>query len=119
MESLLIICIVGLPLVYVVRLVFKGIEHNQTIIELDRMQEYLSGPPQSPPQTLDILKNLYVTYEQTLSPYRIGHLDFYEFSELNDSLHLFSTLYKEYQQASILSRTLPIPLKDFINLQTP
>ena len=145
-ENLLIIFIVAVPLIYLISITYKSLEPNETIAELDRIYESLNGSldpnkklkeaaekylsnkpdtflqeanPEDNEQALELLKTLYINYIQDLSPYRIQHLDFFDFASLHESLHLFSSDYNTYKLSSYNSKTPPVSLESFILIQTP
>jgi hypothetical protein len=85
-----------------------------------KSDSYLLDPdPETPELALELLKTLYVNYINDLSPYRVKHLDFFEFTSIHECLHLFSSEYNSYKLSSFNTKTSPISLESYIVLQTP
>lgn len=78
-----------------------------------------SSTPLTTQQAIDMLNTLYVNYVNDLDPYRVIHLDFYEFTIQHSATHLFHQQYSSHVQEYKHLNETPLSFREFILLQTP
>lgn len=87
---------------------------------LSHRKGYIMNPnPETTEAALELLNTLYVNYINDLSPYRVRHLDFFQFASNHDALHLFDSMYSSHKLTCHNRDLEPSPLHAFIILQTP
>jgi len=87
---------------------------------LSHRKGYIMDPnPETTQDALELLNTLYVNYINDLSPYRVRHLDFFQFASNHDALHLFDSMYSSHKLTCHNRDLEPSPLHAFIILQTP
>jgi len=148
MTLYILITLLALSLSYIIYSTYKATNKPANYKDLDRIVASLSKPQESNKKlieaadkylshknegyilsfdphaktdesAIELLKTLYVNYINDLSPYRVKHLNFFEFASLHECLHIFSSEYNSYLLSSFNAKTAPISLESYISLQTP